>query len=73
MNLFVHPLQFLVTRDMQQLMSLVNQYEQLVNTVRVVETQTIKASTARSIRHGSDGLQGAGTALQIPIAPAYSA
>ena len=48
-HLVVHPLQFLVTRDMQQLMSLVNQYEQMVNTVRVVETQTINAINGSAI------------------------
>ena len=48
-HLAVHPLQFLVTRDMQQLMSLVNQYEQMVNSVRIIETQTINAINGSAI------------------------
>lgn len=42
-HLIVHPMQFAVSRDMQQLMSLVNQYQQMVNAIRGLETQTINA------------------------------
>ncbi|MDP9360996.1 MAG: hypothetical protein M3P29_06040, partial [Acidobacteriota bacterium] len=42
-HLVVHPLQVLVSRDMQHLMSLTNQYERIVGSVRNLETHTINA------------------------------
>jgi hypothetical protein len=37
------PMQFSVVRDMQQLLSLINQYAQLTNSLRTIETQTINS------------------------------
>ncbi len=48
-HLIVLPMEFSVTRDLQQLMSLTNLYAQITNSMRAVETQTVNAVNGAAI------------------------
>ncbi len=48
-HLVVLPMELSVTRDLQQLMSLTNQYAQITNALRGLETQTVNAMNGASV------------------------